>query len=117
MQGVAHPIVRVNFDTANVYYYNRDVTAEDELLHVIDYVASVHLKDTDGGCESWHFPALGEGVVDFAACLERLKAVGYDGPYTLELEGIQGEDFTEELAKQRVEASVAYLKEIGLLAS
>ena len=117
MQGVAHPNVRVNFDTANVYYYNRDVTAEDELAHVVDYVASVHLKDTDGGYESWHFPALGEGVVNFAACLDRLKDVGYDGPYTLELEGIQGENFTEDLAKGRVEASVAYLKEIGLLAS
>jgi sugar phosphate isomerase/epimerase len=117
MAGVAHPNVRINFDTANVYYYNRDVTAEGELGVVVDYVASVHLKDTDGGFESWHFPALGEGVVDFRACTDLLEQSGFSGPYTLELEGIQGEDLTEELARSRVEASLAHLSKIGLIPS
>lgn len=117
MAGVAHPNVRINFDTANVYYYNRDVTAEGELAKVADYVASVHLKDTDGGFESWHFPALGEGVVDFKACLDVLGRVGFDGPFTLELEGIQGETLTEALARERIEKSVAHLREIGLIAA
>ena len=117
MAGVAHPNVRINFDTANVFYYNRDVTAEGELGVVADYVASVHLKDTDGGFESWHFPALGEGVVDFRACMDLLEQSGFSGPYTLELEGIQGEDLTEELARSRVEASLAHLRTIGLIQS
>lgn len=117
MQGVAHPNIRINFDTANVYYYNRDLTAEGELGRVVDYVASVHLKDTDGGFESWHFPALGEGVVDFGACFDLLGGNGFTGPYTLELEGIKGESLTETLAKQRVETSVAYLRQLGLVSN
>jgi len=116
MAGVAHPNVRINYDTANVYYYNRDVTAEGELAKVSRYVASVHLKDTDGGFESWHFPALGEGVVDFRACIDLLEGSGFSGPYTLELEGIKGEAFSEGLAKARIEASLAYLKKIALIA-
>lgn len=117
MAGVAHPNIRINYDTANVYYYNRDVTAEGELENLSDYVASVHLKDTDGGFESWHFPALGEGVVDFGSCIKILEASGFTGPFTLELEGIQGEAFTESLARSRVEESVAYLAKIGLINS
>ncbi|MBS13485.1 MAG: hypothetical protein CME19_18040 [Gemmatimonadetes bacterium] len=117
MQGVAHPNVRINYDTANVYYYNRDVTAEGELDLIVDYVVSVHLKDTDGGFESWHFPALGEGIVDFPACVERLNASRFTGPYTLELEGVKGEDFTANLARARVESSISYLREIGLVSA
>lgn len=116
LSGVAHPNVRINFDTANVYYYNQNVTAEGELAKISNDVASVHLKDTDGGFESWHFPALGEGVVDFKACFDLLERSGFTGPYTLELEGISGEDFTEALAKSRIETSLAYLKKIGLVA-
>jgi L-ribulose-5-phosphate 3-epimerase len=117
MEGVAHPNIRINFDTANVYYYNRNVTAQEELDEIVGFVAAVHLKDTDGGFESWHFPALGEGVVDFKACTDRLERSGFSGPYTLELEGIKGEDFTVDLAKARVETSVAHLREIGLVGS
>ena len=117
MAGVAHPSVRINFDTANVYYYNKGVTATGELAKVTNCVASVHLKDTDGGFESWHFPALGEGVVDFRACIDLLEGASFSGPYTLELEGIAGEAFTEALAKSRIEASLSHLNEIGLIAS
>ena len=49
MEGVNHPNVRINFDTANVCFYNEGATAVSELEKVIDYVASVHLKETDGG--------------------------------------------------------------------
>ena len=77
----------------------------------------LYLKDTDGGFESWHFPALGEGVVDFPACIQILEAAGFDGPLTLELEGIKGEAFTEQLAKDRVEASIAYLRQIGVVSA
>ncbi len=115
MAGVGHPNVRINYDTANVYYYNRDVTAEGELREIAEFVASVHLKDTDGGYESWHFPALGEGIVDFQACLSILEQNRFSGPYTLELEGIKGEDFSEEIAKDRVEQSVRHLRDIGLI--
>ena len=64
---------------------------------------------------AWHFPALGEGVVDFPACVKLLNRNEFSGPYTLELEGIEGEEMTPLLAKSRVEASLEYLRRIGLV--
>jgi len=114
MQSVNHPNIRVNFDTANVHFYNQDVNSVEEVKKIIDYVAAVHLKDTDGGYQSWHFPALGEGIVDFPAIFQVLAEKGFYGPYTMELEGIRGEELTREGAEGRVEKSMAYLRENDL---
>jgi sugar phosphate isomerase/epimerase len=107
--------VRVNFDTANVYYYNRDVDAVTELKKLIEYVASVHLKETNGQYETWHFPALGKGVVDFPEIFRLLNARGFYGPFTMELEGIKGEEWDEAATIQCVADSVAYLRRIGAM--
>lgn len=115
MQGVGHPNIRINFDTANVTYYNHDVTAVGEIDTIGDYVAGVHLKDTDGAYQTWYFPTLGEGVVDFPKVFEVLAARGFHGPYTMELEGIRGEELTREGVEKRVEDSLAYLKSHGLV--
>jgi L-ribulose-5-phosphate 3-epimerase len=87
MEAVNHPWVGFNFDTANVYYYNHNVTAAGEVSKIAKYVKSVHVKDTDGGFESPHFPVVGQGVVDYSAVFAALAVVGFHGPYTLELEG------------------------------
>ena len=113
MEGVDHPSVRVNFDTANVYFYNHGVNAVEELRRIIPFVASVHLKDTDGGNRSWHFPALGRGVVDFRGVFEVLDQAGFAGPCTLEIEGIEGETKTERLVCDRIAESVGYLRGLG----
>ena len=115
MAGVAHPNIRINFDTANVCFYNEGVTATGELEKVINFVASVHLKDTNGGFKDWHFPALGEGVVDFPEIYRMLDERGFDGPSTLELEGIRDEDLSLEAAHERIENSLAYLRAQGLM--
>ena len=115
MEAVNHPNVRVNFDTANLYYYNRDITATGELEKVIDYVAAVHLKDTNGEFETWHFPAIGEGVVDFPAIFDRLYKRNYTGPFTFELEGIKGENLSREGTHARIEQSLTYLREKELI--
>jgi len=115
MRGVEHPHVRVNFDTANIYFYNRDVDGVAELRKIAPYVAAVHLKDTDGGYRHWHFPALGEGIVDFAGVFAVLDEAGFRGPCTLEIEGIEGETATRALVEGRIAASVAYLRSLGRL--
>lgn len=115
MACVAHPNIRVNFDTANVYYYNEGVTASGELKAIAEYVAAVHLKDTDGGYRSWHFPALGEGVVDFPEVFRILDEAGFDGPCSLELEGVKGEEITREGVEGRIERSMVYLREQGII--
>ena len=58
MEAVNHANVRINFDTANIYFYNDGLKADTELPKVIDYVAAIHLKDTTGGFKTWNFPAL-----------------------------------------------------------
>jgi sugar phosphate isomerase/epimerase len=94
MRELNHPNVRINLDTANIYYYNEGLCSATELERVIDVVASVHLKDTDGGFHSPNFPVLGEGIVDFPRIRGILEAASFAGPMTIELEGpvVSGKD-------------------------
>lgn len=114
MQAVDHLAVWHNFDTANVYYYNEGADAVVEFKKVLPYVASVHLKETNGVFKAWHFPALGEGVVNFKEIFRLANEHGFYGPFTMELEGIQGESITAEQQKERVAASVRHLRGLGL---
>ncbi|MGD8451720.1 MAG: sugar phosphate isomerase/epimerase family protein [Phycisphaerae bacterium] len=115
MQTVDHPNVRINFDTANIYFYNHDTDAARELRTILPYVAAVHLKDTDGGYRHWHFPALGRGVVNFPKVFGLLDSAGFNGPCTLEIEGIEGEQRTERLVCDRIAESLGYLRGLGRL--
>ena len=115
MQGVNHPNVLVNFDTANIYFYNEGINGVDEMRKVIDYIGAIHLKDTDGGFKNWHFPALGEGIVDFLDVYQTLDEHGYDGPYTMELEGIEGESLSREEHIARVQNSVSHMEKLGFM--
>jgi len=112
---VAHPRLRWNLDTANLYYYNQNVSAVSETRKGLDLIGSVHLKDTNGGYHAWWFPALGEGVVDFRGVLQLLNGAGFFGPFTLELEGIEGEELDEAAAGARVAKSIHYLESMGVL--
>ncbi len=115
MKAVGHPGVRVNFDTANIYYYNEAIDGLAELTRVVDHVASVHLKDTNGKPRTWYFPTLGQGVVDFPGAFKVLNDRGFDGPFTFEMEGIEGEDLTLEETHQRILDSMEYLRSIGVV--
>lgn len=114
MEDLDHPNVGMNFDTANIYYYNHDVDGVEELRKLLDYVVSVHLKDTPGGYHDHNFPVLGEGIVDFPETFRLLGETGFRGPYTLELEGplTSGKDLDERQAA--VVACMDYLKSIGV---
>jgi len=114
MEAVDHPALRVNFDTANIFYYNEGLDSADELERVIDYVVSVHLKDTDGGFKSGNFPVLGEGVVDFPRIFGTLEDAGFDGPLTLELEGELMRDLDAPGRHEAVKGCMEYLRSIGV---
>jgi len=95
MKAINHPNIRVNFDTANITYYNKNTDAVTELKKIIDYVATVEIKDHSGEFETWNFPAVGQGVVDVPGVLNVLREHTYAGPVTLEFEGIKGVELSE----------------------
>jgi len=113
MKHVNHPNIRVNFDTGNITFYNKGTDAVTELKKVIDYVATVELKDHDGQYKSWNFPVLGKGVVDFPGVLRLLERHGFEGPLTIEVEGVQGVEMDESQTKSYIAQSVAYIKPLG----
>lgn len=115
MQDLDHENLKLNFDTGNILYYNENIDGAAALKKVGKFVRSMHLKDTRGKFQEWNFPALGAGgAVDFRRTLEILQADGFRGPYTIEVEGIQGEaGLSQQQYQQRVEDSVEHLKLCG----
>ena len=115
MNGIDHPNVRINFDPANIHYYNQDVDAVNELRQIAPYVRAVHLKDTNGGFHAHHFPAIGDGVVDWKGIFSIVNARGMTGPFTLEMEGIAGEDLSFEQTQARIQRSLDFLRSLGVM--
>ncbi len=118
MAEVDHPHVRLNFDTGNIAYYNHGLDPADELEKVKHLVRNVHLKDSRGRFEDWYFPALGDGgAVSFTRVRQTLDAVGFAGPYTIEIEGIADEPEPGlDGRADRVARSVKHLAECGYFA-
>lgn len=113
MRGVNHPNVRVNFDTANITYYNTGTNAVAELEKSIEYVRTVEFKDHAGGFETWDFPVLGQGIVDVPALVALLREHGYAGPVTLEFEGTKGVELTKEQTLEAIAGCVAYARTVA----
>ena len=114
LEEVAHPNVGFNYDTGNIVYYNDDTDPAEDISEVVDRVVHVHLKDTQGGKGEWMFCALGEGRVNFQTILRKLRAAGFMGPYSLEIEGMAGEDLNREGYLRRLRKSLEHLQSIGL---
>ena len=114
LHAVNHPRLGWNLDTANLYYYNANIDAVEQAQRGRALITSVHLKDTNGAFRCWWFPALGDGVVDFAGVFRVLNEANFQGPFTFELEGIQGEELDESAVQARVARSLQYLKDLGV---
>jgi len=104
---------RVNFDTGNITFYNPNTDAVSELKKIIDYVATMELKDHSGEPMGWAFPPLGQGKVDFAGVFAVLKEHGFAGPITIEVEGVRGQPWDEAQTKQAIAESVAFLRKLA----
>ncbi|MCY3019982.1 MAG: sugar phosphate isomerase/epimerase [Planctomycetota bacterium] len=118
MKGVNHPNVKLNYDSANIYYYNQGTCGVTEFKKFLPWLISVHLKETNGKPKTWYFPGLheGEGIVNFPEIFRLCKEAKFYGPFTLEIEGCEGENLSQEQACARVANSVAYLKSIKAMA-
>ena len=115
MHDLDHPNLKLNFDTGNILYYNENVQGEIALAKVCHHVRHVHLKDSNGVLGDWYFPALGcGGEVDFVRVLQILRDCGFTGPYSLEIEGIDGEgELSLDEYQERIVESVEYLRNCG----
>ena len=115
MEELDHASLRLNFDTGNILYYNDDVHVEIALARICPYVRHVHLKDHNGVPGEWYFPALGQGgEVDFVRVYEIMRDCGFSGPFSLEIEGIQGEaELSLDDYQRRIQDSVAHLENCG----
>jgi len=116
MTAVNHPNVRLNYDTSNLYYYNENIDGVAELKKFLPYTAAVHLKASIGKPKTWWFPGLhDEGdIINYPEIFKLCNAAGFYGPFTMEIEGIQGETLTKDVAVARVANSMNYLRSIGV---
>ncbi len=122
MKKINHPAIKINFDPANIYFLNKDPDLKTELRKVLKYVASVHLKESNKKFKTKYFPGLGEGegCINFKEVFtmlnNRMDPCPFNGPFTIEIEGIYGEKKqTLDDLKRRVTNSVEYLKHIGVI--
>ncbi|WP_417393369.1 sugar phosphate isomerase/epimerase family protein [Gimesia sp.] len=115
MHDLDHSNLKLNFDTGNIDYYNQHENVLESLREVVDHVRHVHLKDSFCKYKDWHFTTLGEaGGIDFLQVRYILEDHNFEGPYSLEIEGIDGEpDPSLEEHHNRVKQSVVYLQECG----
>jgi L-ribulose-5-phosphate 3-epimerase len=114
MAEIDHPWVGINYDTANAIFYNDHVEPVTDIEEIADRVIHVHLKDTSGGRGDWMFGTLGTGRVDLAGIIAVLRRRGFRGPFSLEVEGFEGEDLTRAERIARVVASLDHLRSLGI---
>lgn len=120
VDGVASPLVGVNYDTANVVFYGGK-NPHDEIKTCLRGVNFVHLKDKVGLDNTWNFPAIGKGDLDLVKLIRYMNEHGYEGPLSIEIEYTA--DFTMrdkvegdyEIASDILKDSYRYLKENDLI--
>lgn len=100
----------INLDPANLILYGKG-NPVDALDVFGKYVRNIHGKDgcypTDGKHLGKEMP-IGQGSVNYPAFIKKLKAIGYNGPITIERE-ITGEQQTKDIlmAKEYLEKLLA----------
>lgn len=106
IEDIGLPNVGVNLDPANLILYGKG-NPVDALDVIGKYVRDVHAKDGRYPTTGRHLgeeTPLGQGKVNFPALIAGLKALGYDGPLTIERE-ISGDQQTRDIlaAKELLE--------------
>lgn len=118
-QKVASPLVAINYDTANVYFFGGKIPTDD-IKTCAQSVQYVHLKDKKGLQKEWNFPGVGNGELPLAEFMDYMDAQGYTGPYSIEIEYTQDYCMRDkdqpgdiDIADKEMADSFAYLKSIG----
>jgi sugar phosphate isomerase/epimerase len=92
-KGIPSRRIRVSYDPANVYFYNRGtVNVAEDLTHALPFVGMVHFKGVnhtpDGA--AWSFPLVQDsarnGAFDYPSIFRVLETGAYHGMVAIELE-------------------------------
>jgi L-ribulose-5-phosphate 3-epimerase len=102
--------VKLNYDTANVIYYE-DVYPEGDIEYGIEYMVHIHLKDKSGGKGKYDFPALGKGIINFEKIFNILIKHNYLGPLSIEIEFDGKHNETLSGVNEAVAESCSFLKQ------
>ncbi len=102
--------IKLNYDTANVIYYE-DVLPEDDIEYGVEYLVHIHLKDKRGGKGEYDFPALGKGTINFDRIFSILSKYNYSGPLSIEIEFDGKHNETLATINKAVVESCAFLKQ------
>lgn len=112
--------VGINFDTANILYYDDSLDtagAAKALRRLAKHVFHVHLKDIRRGkTRSEHvLPRLGTGEVNLRQVFDILHESGFYGPFSFEVETFHGGTESNDIFRYQEDlvASIEYLRGIG----
>lgn len=126
MERLAHPAVRLHFDTGGYACRIPWLSREMALQRVCGWLGGVRLTDHAGEAGDERYAALGEGAtIDFARTLEILKGIRFRHPCTIDFllqkrqrGGIGGETKVAipiEKLREGLERSVTQLRRSGWL--
>jgi L-ribulose-5-phosphate 3-epimerase len=120
LEEVGRDNLGINFDTANILYYNADLDSAggaEALRMLADRVFHVHLKDiVRGATPAEHvLPRLGLGMVDFPRVFSILTAAGFQGVYSFEVEAFHGATEATSIEPYQADllASIEYVRSLG----
>jgi sugar phosphate isomerase/epimerase len=106
---VDKPSVKANLDISHLHLSN---SAPSTIPRLKGRIAHVHFSDCDGKVHGDLPP--GRGVVDFVPYLQEVKAVGFDGVVSIELEYSPEPDKIVDWVREAYTATDALMRKAGI---
>lgn len=103
--------ISITYDTANVIFFGGYDPVID-IVPALNRLGNVHLKDKIGGKGEWNFPAVGEGELPMKELIDIIKAGGYTGFLTVEIEFTPDGPGSYEELDRSVNSAIKNLKAI-----
>jgi len=103
--------VKINYDPANVIFYE-GANPEEDIMDVVDYIAHFHIKDKLEDKGVWNFPAIGEGYINFRTLFDILYNNNYHGPLSFEIEFLNKGPKTPEEVDLALNKSVKHINQL-----
>lgn len=117
-----HPLIRMNYDTGNTYFYEKgQIDVAEDLPWGEDVIAYMHLKDVRIRGNTVRYTPLGDGDLNFSGIFQKLAETGRRIPASLEIPvfvagtlheiGPQNPPLSKEEIAQAIRKSCRFLEE------